>query len=418
MMGLYRIVRIAFRALWANKMRAFLTMLGIIIGVGAVIGLLSIGQGAQAAVADQIRGFGSNLILVMPGSVSETSTMLASLSGASTLSTEDAAAIADPANCPDVLAVAPEFMSNAQVVYRGESVNTLVSGTTDDYPFVNNTYTSDGGFFDDHHVKTSARLAVLGYRAASDLFGDLSPVGQTIKINRVPFRVIGVMEERGGAEMGGAIRDSRVFVPISTAQTKLFGSRAVSGGGRSVSMIGVSAVDEDRIEEAIEQITLLLRERHDISYQDEDFSVISQKGVLGIMGQISGIFTFLLGAIAAISLLVGGIGIMNIMLVSVTERTREIGLRKAVGADWTDILMQFLAEAVILGVVGGLLGVLFGLGVAAVSNELSKPLKIALVSPQSVLLAVSFSIGVGLFFGIYPATRAAALNPIDALRYE
>jgi len=267
-------------------------------------------------------------------------------------------------------------------------------------------------------MQTTSRIAVLGARAASDLFGEESPLGRTVKINRIPFRVIGVMEEKGGAEMGGALRDGRVFVPITTAQTKLFGGRAISGGGRSVSMINVSAVEEDRVEAAIEQIILLLRERHDIRYQDEDFSVISQKGVLGIMDQITNIFTFFLGAIAAISLLVGGIGIMNIMLVSVTERTREIGLRKAVGAKWRDILMQFLAEAVTLSIVGGLLGILFGIGVAALANELGKPFTMAIVSPQSVLLAVGFSVAVGLFFGIYPATRAAALNPIDALRYE
>ncbi len=417
-MNIIESIRVALRALWANKMRAALTMLGIIIGVGAVIALLSIGQGAQAAIADQIRGFGSNLILVMPGKISEVSTMLASLSGASTLTIEDAEAIADPANCPDVLAVAPEFTSNAQVIYSGESINTLLTGTTADYPFVSKFYPLEGEFFDDYHLQTTSRIAVLGAKAASDLFGEESPLGRTVKINRIPFRVIGVMEEKGGAEMGGALRDGRVFVPITTAQTKLFAGRAISGGGRSVSMINVSAVEEDRVEAAIEEIIVLLRERHDIRDQDEDFSVISQKGVLGIMDQITNIFTFFLGAIAAISLLVGGIGIMNIMLVSVTERTREIGLRKAVGAKWRDILMQFLAEAVTLSIAGGLLGILFGVGVAALANEIGKPFTMAIVSPQSVLLAVGFSVAVGLFFGIYPATRAAALNPIDALRYE
>ncbi len=417
-MNIIESIRIALRALLANKMRSALTMLGIIIGVGAVIALLSIGQGAQAAIAKQIRGFGSNLILVIPGNIAETATMLAALGGTSSLTLGDAEAIADPANCPDVVAVAPEFSSNAQVAYGGESLNTLVTGTTPDYPWVAKFYPQEGEFFDDYHLQATSRVAVLGARARRDLFGEESPIGRTVKINRIPFRVIGVMEEKGGRELGGAIQDSVVFVPITTAQTKLFGGRAISGSGRSVSMINVSAVDEDRIEAAIEQITILLRDRHKIRYQDEDFTVISQKGVLGVMGRITGIFTIFLGAIAAISLLVGGIGIMNIMLVSVTERTREIGIRKAVGAKWRDILMQFLIEAVILSIIGGLVGILLGIGVSSLAKTITQSLIVAVVSPDSVLLAVGFSVAVGLFFGIYPATRAAALNPIDALRYE
>ena len=416
-MNIIESIHIALRALLANKMRSALTMLGIIIGVGAVIALISIGQGAQAAIAEQIRGFGSNLIMVMPGSMSEMATMLESLSGGSSLTLEDAQAIADPANCPDMAAVAPEFSYGAQVAYGAENVGVLVTGTTPDYPWVSEFYSQEGEFFDDQHLSATSRVAVLGARTARDLFGEESPLGRTVKINRIPFRVIGVMEEKGGAGMGGGIRDSIVLVPITTAQTKLFRGRATSGGGRSVTMINVSAIHEDRIEAVIEEITLLLRERHKIRYQDEDFSVISQKGILRIMGQITGIFTLFLGAVAAISLLVGGIGIMNIMLVSVTERTREIGLRKAMGAKRRDILVQFLVEAVILSVIGGLMGILFGIGVSSLVKAITKVIS-AVVSPQSVLLAVGFSVAVGLFFGIYPATRAARLNPIDALRYE
>ncbi len=412
-MNILESIRIALRALSANKMRSGLTMLGIIIGVGVVIALVSVGEGAQAAVTEQIRGMGSNLIMVIPGSLSEMATML--VSGSSSLTLDDAEAIA--ANCPDVVAVAPEVSYGAQVAYGSENTYTLVTGTTPEYPWVAKFYPKEGQFFDSHHLEIAARVAVLGARTARKLFGEESPIGRTVKINRIPFRVIGVMEEKGGTEIGGAVRDEIVFVPITTAQTKLFSGRAIRGG-RRVSMINVSAAGEDRIDAAIEQITLLLRERHKIRYQDEDFTVISQKGILGIMGRVTGIFTFFLGAIAAISLLVGGIGIMNIMLVSVTERTREIGIRKAVGAKRRDILMQFLVEAVALSVIGGLIGILFGVVVVNLVNVISQHLIMAVISPDSILVAVGFSVAVGLFFGIYPATRAAALNPIEALRYE
>jgi len=413
-MNLIESIHIALPALLANKMRSGLTMLGIIIGVGAVIALLSIGQGAQATIAEQIRGIGSNLIFIMPGAIRQGGAMMAAGS-AGTLTLKDAEAIADFANCPDVVAVAPEFSRNAQVVYAGQNVNTPITGTTPDYEYVHNFHVREGRFFDARDLDVLSRVAVLGSTTADDLFGDESPMGRTIKINRIPFRVIGVMEEKGGAGMMGR-QDDVIFIPITTAHTRLFGGRAASGGGRLVSVINASAVNESSVEPAIEEIILLLRERHKIQYQEDDFTIMSQQDILGMMEQITGILTIFLGAIAAISLLVGGIGIMNIMLVSVTERTREIGLRKAVGAKRADILAQFLVEAVVLSVLGGLVGILFGGGIAQVVNMTG--MITTVISLDSVLLAVGFSIAVGLFFGIYPATRAARLNPIDALRYE
>lgn len=410
-MNIIESIRIAMRGLLANKMRSGLTMLGIIIA------LLSIGQGVQAAIAEQIRGIGSNLIFIMPGAIEQGGAMMTAGSAA-TLTLEDAQAIADPANCPDVAAVAPGFSRNARVVYGGQNVNALITGTTPDYEYVHNFRVQEGRFLDARDLHVLSRVAVLGSTAAEDLFGEESPIGSTIKINRVLFRVIGVMEEKGGPGMMGVSQDDVIFIPITTAHTRLFGGRAASGGGRLVSMINASAVNESSVEAAIEEITLLLRERHKIQYKEDDFTIMSQQDMLGMMSQVTGIFTLFLGAIAAISLLVGGIGIMNIMLVSVTERTREIGIRKAVGAKWRDILMQFLIEAVTLSIFGGLVGILFGIGVANLVNTISQRLIIAVVSPGSILLAVGFSVAVGLFFGIYPARRAAALNPIDALRYE
>ena len=256
-------------------------------------------------------------------------------------------------------------------------------------------------------------MAVLGGSLATDLFDAESPVGQTIRINRVPFHVIGVLAERGG---GGSSVDNAVVVPISTAQTRLFGIAPGRFGGRAVSVITASAVDEAHMDSAMTQITDLLRVRHRIQYQEDDFTVTSQKDILGVLNQITSILTVFLASIAAISLLVGGIGIMNIMLVSVTERTREIGIRKAVGAKRSDIMLQFLIEAMVLSILGGLIGIAFG-GSAALIVTATGVL-VTKVSLQSVALAVGFSLAVGLFFGLYPATRAASLHPIDALRYE
>ncbi len=413
-MNIIESVRLAWRGLAANKLRALLTMLGIVIGVGAVIALLSIGQGAQSAITEQIQGIGSNIIFVLPGSLTQGGASF----GAGTLASltlEDAEAIANPINCPDVLAVAPQINRTAQVIYRASNTTSTVVGTTPEFAMVRQAVASDGSFFSAQEYLSVARVAVLGAQLSKDLFDQESPIGQTIRINRVPFRVIGVLEERGGGG-GGPTPDSSVFVPLTTAGARLFGSATARGGGQAVALINVSALSEARIDAAVDQIVELLRSRHRIEYQDDDFTVTGQSDILGVLNQVTSILTVFLTAIAAISLLVGGIGIMNIMLVSVTERTREIGIRKAVGAKRQDILLQFLIEAMVLSIFGGLIGVGFGGAVAALVTATG--ILNAGLSLQAVALAVSFSLAVGLFFGLYPATRAASLNPIDALRYE
>jgi putative ABC transport system permease protein len=410
-MNILESVRLAIRGLSANKLRSALTMLGIIIGVGAVVALLSIGQGAQAAITQQIQGIGSNLIFVFPGALTQGGMSFGAGSSA-TLTMEDAAAIANPLNCPDVYAVAPQQQRNAQIIYRSRNTNASVVGTVPQFSFVRTLEAADGRFFDEQDLNSSARVAVLGAQLAMDLFEGEDAIGQTIRINRVPFRVIGTLVEQGG----GGPTDTSLYVPMTTAKSRLFGSTVARGGGTSVQLISVSAISEGRIDAAVQQITELLRQRHKIEYDDDDFSVTGQKDILGVLNQVTSILTLFLGAIAAISLLVGGIGIMNIMLVSVTERTREIGIRKAVGAKRRDIMVQFLIEAMVLSILGGVVGIAFGAGVAALVTATG--VLNTQVSLQAVALAVTFSMAVGLFFGIYPATRAASLNPIQALRYE
>ncbi len=415
-MSVYESIRVALQGLAANKLRSSLTMLGIVIGVGAVIALLALGEGAQAAITAEIQSIGSNLITVIPGRLEGqhgpgggTSNTIASLTLA------DAEALAAPGNVSGMLAVVPEFNNNADVVYGDENVNVSIKGTTSDYLLAHNSSPEIGEFLTEQHNTTVSRVAVLGHQTAEDLFGGSDPLGRTIKINRVHFRVIGVMEEEGGGM--GFSADEVVFIPLTTAQRKLFGGRAASGTSWEVSSIAVTLASEDYMDAAADDITWLLRQQHKLQPgENDDFSVMSQKDLLSTVEQVTGILTIFLGAIAAISLLVGGIGIMNIMLVSVTERTREIGIRKAVGAKRRDILMQFLIEAVVLSVIGGLLGILLGAGIATLVER--SGLMTTVVSAEAVLLATGFSVAVGLFFGIYPSMRAARLHPIEALRYE
>src|SRR5512135_2935410 len=415
-MNLFESMRVALSSLGANKLRSTLTMLGIIIGVGAVIALLSIGQGAGAAITQQVQGIGSNLIFVFPGQASNAG-VRAGAGTAATLTLSDASALVDPACCPDIAAIAPIYNRSAQVTAGGNNTNTVVNGTTPSFESVRNFHVARGRFLDSRDLDTVARVAVLGTQTAQTLFGTQDPVGQTIKINRVPFKVIGVMEEKGGTSAFGGSQDDVIFVPITSAQRRLFGSSAQTASGAwRVTMVTVSAVSEKQMNAAMAEITQVLRQRHKIIYQQDDFTVISQKDILGVLNQITDILTIFLASIAAISLLVGGIGIMNIMLVSVTERTREIGIRKAIGARRKDIMLQFLIEAVTLSVTGGALGILFGAAIGALVNATG--LIKTVVAPSSVMLAVGFSIAVGLFFGLYPAARAASLHPIDALRYE
>jgi putative ABC transport system permease protein len=410
-------LRLALRALTANKLRAALTMLGIVIGVGAVITLMSAGEGVSVYIEEQFQGIGTNLLFVFPGSEEETSGGPPGSSAvAAELTIGDAEALSDPIRAPDVAAVAPQVFNTAVVATGRRDTVSQVQGVTPEFSRVRNWFPEVGSFIDQEDMTSRARVAVLGQTVVEDLFPDNPyPLDQTVKISGIPFRVIGVLEAKGGSEFGDV--DNSVMVPLTTAQTRLFPSRSRSGE-RLVSLVLVEAVSEDRMDAAVEQISAILRERHDIDFSDEDdFSVISQADIVAVFGQITGVLTIFLGAIAGISLLVGGIGIMNIMLVSVTERTREIGLRKAVGARRRDILWQFLLEAMTLSLVGGVIGVALG----ALGGELISALIDdfrAILSPQAVLLATTFSAAVGLFFGIYPARRASLLNPIDALRYE
>jgi putative ABC transport system permease protein len=417
---LWENVRVALDGLLANKLRSTLTMLGVIIGVGAVIALMSIGAGAQAAITEQITSIGTNLLIVIPGAPEGEGGVRGSFGSASNLTYADAQAIADTSNVPDAKYVAPIFDQNAQIIFGAVNINASVTGVTEDYLPTFNLTVAQGRFIDAGDVNKRSDVAVLGYQAAQDLFGSFDPLDQKIKVSlpggngRVSLTVIGVLEEKGGAGFNSP--DNAVLVPISTAQNRLFNGRNARGQ-LIVSDITVVATSQSTTTAVQDEIDALLRRRHDLTpSEDADFRVLNQADLLSAATQVTGILTAFLGAIAGISLLVGGIGIMNIMLVSVTERTREIGIRKAVGARRADILVQFLMEAIVLSVLGGTIGILLGAGLAKIVSLTG--LVSSLVTLNSVLLAVGFSMAVGLFFGIYPANQAAKLNPIEALRYE
>jgi len=410
-------MQIAFRALAANKMRSALTMLGIIIGVGAVITLMSAGEGVSAYIEGEFRGFGSNLLFIVPGGEDEMMEgQPGTIIGGAELTNDDVEALQDPFRAPDVAAISPLVVRSAVIATQDDDMVTRVEGADPDYAEVRKWFPAAGRFIEVMDINSRARVVVLGHDVVDELFPDNPyPLNQKVKIKRIPFRVIGVMEKKGGSSFGS--QDEIAIVPMTTAQTRLFSMHS-STGGYKVSQIIVEATNKDRIDAASEQIMTILREQHEIDFSDEDdFTIISQEDIISIFGNITGVLTTFLGAIAGISLLVGGIGIMNIMLVSVTERTREIGLRKAVGARRRDILWQFLLEAMMLSLIGGLLGIGLGALGAQIITTLIDDFR-SVVTIQSVLLATGFSAAVGLFFGIYPARRAAMLNPIDALRYE
>ncbi len=404
--------RIALRALLANKLRALLTMLGIIIGVGAVITLMSVGKGVEKFVKDSFQGLGSNLLFIFPGTLESSSS-----TGRADLTMADYQAIADPFLVADTIAVAPELSSRATVIAGRRDIRTDIAGVTPAYPALRNLKIADGTFISEADVNARSRVAVLGSRAYAKLFEEGAyPIGQTIKINRISFRVIGVMEEKGGSAFDTT--DSTIYVPLTTAQTRLYPWWRSRTGQPLLSTIYVQVADESLMDQVADQIAELLRQRHGITFRDEDdFTIIKQTDIVSIFGDITSVLTIFLGSIAAISLLVGGIGIMNIMLVSVTERTREIGIRKAVGAKRRDILIQFLVEAMVLSLIGGGLGIALGMVGAQVVAGLTERLT-TVVTTDVILLSTGVSAAVGLAFGIYPAFRAARLNPIDALRYE
>jgi putative ABC transport system permease protein len=397
----------ALDSLLANKLRSALTMLGVIIGVAAVIALLSLGNGFSAYITSEIQAIGTNLIVVIPNTEVT--------NGAQTLTAEDAAALADPVLAPAIARVSPTVQGNQQVSYGNQNKRTGVLGVTGDHFPINNIQVELGNAFSEADLIGRARVAVLGNGIAQEFFGDNYPIGESIKINGAAYEVIGVVEPRGGPP--GVSGNDDVFIPLSTAQSRIYPNRTTDGK-RSVSSISVQAASEDQVDAAIDQITLILRDRHNIAYSaDDDFRIFSQSDLLATFGSITTALTLFLGAIAGISLLVGGIGIMNIMLVSVTERTREIGIRKAVGALRRDILSQFLIESLFLSLLGGSIGIGLGIGISFLVVNFVEDVT-PVIDASTILLATGFSAGVGLVFGIYPAWRAARLQPIEALRYE
>ncbi len=416
MLNLIEALRIAFNSLLANKLRAILTMLGIIIGVGAVIALLALGGAIQTLVTSELQGLGSNLVFLFAGTNDpETNRRVPPR-----LTNEDIAAIADPLNVPAVAAVCAEFSRRALTTYGGASYDALIAGVSANYLQVRNARVAVGSFFDERALELRSREAVLGHRVAQRLFPNgADPIGQRIRINGIGFQVIGVMAERGGSFASN--EDDQIFVPLTTAQDRLFPPPQNVTRRVDVTVVYIQARDEDSIDDLIDQVTALLRQRNGLTYQDNNFTIVTQQDLVSSFATITGAITIFLGAIAAISLVVGGIGIMNIMLVSVTERTREIGLRKAVGARRNDIRLQFLVEATVLSLMGGVLGIALGYALAAIGTALLanfSPNARAEVSLDAILLATLTSIAVGIFFGLYPADRAARLDPIAALRYE
>lgn len=413
-MGLYQNLLEALQSLSANKLRSMLTVLGIVIGVAAVIAMLSIGRGAQASITSQIESIGTNLVYVTPGSIRQGG--VASAAGtAGTLTLDDANALA---SLPDVVAVAAETDGRVQVAYLGQNTNTRLVGATPNYLDVHNLSLADGSFLTDANQVAHSAVVVLGSAVAETLFGSTAGVvGQSVRMNGQPYRVIGVLASKGGS--GFFNQDDQVIVPLSTAQTRLVGQNRFRGAN-VINQITVKVSNANAVSQVVQSVTETMRTRHNTVAGADDFSVSSQQDALSAVTQVTNTLTIFLGGIAGISLAVGGIGIMNIMLTTVTERTREIGLRKAVGARRRDILIQFMVESMVLSLLGGIIGIAVGWIIARIIGrvQLGGSAITPVVGLDSILLATLFSMAVGLFFGIYPATRAARLQPVEALRYE
>ncbi len=399
----------ALESLSSNKVRTALTMLGIVIGVGAVIAMLAIGTGTEQAIVGEIEGIGTNLLFV--------ATNYEDVKNPEPLTIQDAEALSDPLFAPSIAAASPVVQGQAELTYAGQVKIASLVGVTEDYYLVQTVELSEGEFFSSTQINGVASAAILGTNLAEDLFGRSDGlVGETVRVNGQPFRIVGILKKEGGSEFGSSA-DDQVLVPLTTAQIRLLPRKAAN----QVDLIYVSAIDSDSVKAAEDEISIILRDRHKIKLAEDDFRILTQELFLDFASTVTGVFTIFLGGVAGISLLVGGIGIMNIMLVSVTERTKEIGLRKAVGAKKNDILTQFLIESSLLSALGGIIGIVLGwllaLGVgkiAAANDFLLNPA----ITVNSVLLATLFSAAVGLFFGIYPASRAAQLEPIEALRSE
>jgi putative ABC transport system permease protein len=410
-MNLLGLLRVAMRALAVNKLRSLLTMLGIIIGVAAVIVMIAVGAGAQARVEEQIRSLGSNLLLILSGTTTSGGVRMG-FGSSQTISEDDAAAI--PREIPETMA-APALRGTAQLIWGNTNWSTVIFGVTPEYIDVRQWELAAGRIFDATDMAGATKVCLVGQTVARQLFGGADPLGQVIRVRRVPFTVIGVLESKGQSMMGSD-QDDLILMPISTARKRVLGSGNLAKQ-RSVGTIWVKVAEGYDMKAAEEQVRSLLRQRHRLQPgQDDDFSLRNLEEVAATQEASSRVLALLLAAVASVSLVVGGIGIMNIMLVSVTERTREIGLRMAVGARTRDILGQFLVEAVTLSLIGGLAGIAIGIATAVGIAEVAG-WRIVL-SPQSVMLAVAFAFAIGVFFGFYPARKAARLNPVEALRFE
>jgi len=397
---------IALRALRRNKMRSSLTALGIIIGVASVVAMVAVGNGAQANIESKVAALGQNLLTIFAGN-RRSGGVNTGLGSAGTLSVADAAAIRR--EIADVIAISPEASTTAQAIANGRNWSTTVAGESPDYLKIRSWELASGNMFSERDVRAVAKVAVIGSKTANQLFGPADPIGQTVRVGNIPFVIIGVLTSKG-AGMGGSDQDDRLIIPYTSAMKRLT-------GGKHLRSINVQIGDAKHMTIAQDQITSLLRQRHKLpTGRDNDFSIMNQKEIADTVGSISTVITLLLGSIAGMSLLVGGIGIMNIMLVSVTERTREIGIRVAVGAQGYDIMLQFLIEAVTLSLLGGIIGVLLGIGGSKLVGMFASFQGI--VSTGSIILSFGVSAAIGIFFGFYPARKAASLDPIDALRYE